>query len=251
MSLAFCAYNLTAGVGNALDAFTRIADHLDLSNERVVVQAGTRRWSRRFPLGRLDVLASIFSGTDDFSFTATRGDDINALNAAMYSNSASYVSYIRTPNRDSMTVYSRQQGDVRDLAERLMCRVPAKYGFGMAWSGSGSFFGYAHGFGDAGSRTGNLLGESETGRWGVVYLQSDPGLFDHGLFRSVYPVNLLTTAHLNRETRGGTVHDLILAHGNWGGITQLADNWFMWWVPLSEINSVREEFAARGLLEDI
>jgi hypothetical protein len=153
-------------------------------------------------------------------------------------------------NRDSMTVFSRQQANLRDFAIRFLRDLPAKYGFGIDWNRPGSFFGFSHGFDDFKSVGGNPLGTSEAGRWGVLYLQSEP-FFHRGYFRDVYPVNLLTTAHLNRETREDTVRDLVLGHKNWGQVTPLVDNWFMWCVPLHEIDKVRREFESRGLLEKI
>ncbi len=150
-----------------------------------------------------------------------------------------------------MTVYSPQHADLRDFAERFIRDVPGKYGFGMDWSGPGCFWGYAHGFDDFKSTGGDLLGESAAGRWGVLYLQSESNLFDQARLRGIYPVNLVTTAYLNRETPDGTLRDLILGHEDWGEISSLADNWFMWCVPWSEVGKVRREFELRGLLENV
>jgi hypothetical protein len=250
MSAAICVYDLTIGVEATLDAFTQIAHHLGLSAERVLINAQGHKWLRRMPIGRSDSIDSFFSELNDFGFTATPGDDIDAVNAAMLLNCASYVSYTRAANRDSLTVFSQQLGEQRDFCERFIRGVPAKYGFGMDWNKPGSFFGYSHGFDDFNSVGGNLLGESDAGRWGVQYLQSDP-FFDKGYFRDIYPVNLLTVAHLNRETGDGAVRDLILGNKDWGEVTPLADDWFMWWVPLDEIEKVRSDFKSRRLLGTI
>lgn len=40
----------------------------------------------------------------------------------------------------------------------------------------------------------------------------------------------------------GTVRDLIQRHGAWGELTALADDWFMWCVPLEAVDAVRREF---------
>jgi hypothetical protein len=247
MSLGFCVYDLTIGIEDALNAFTRIADHLGLSNERVLVGAQGNTWLKPLPLGRLDKIDSLLSGLEEFSFSITTGDPYTAI----LSNSERYLSYARGGNGDRITVFSPQHGDLRDFAERFMRDVPGKYGFGMDWRGPGCFCGYAYGFEDSKSTGGDPFGESAAGRWGVLYLQSESNLFDQARLRGIYPVNLLTTTYLNRETRDGTVRDMILRHKDWGGITPLAENWFMWWVPLSEVEKVRREFESNGLLENI
>ncbi|MGD0193185.1 MAG: hypothetical protein ABSD74_20815 [Rhizomicrobium sp.] len=246
MSLAFCVYNLAIEVVGALNVFTQIADHLGLADQRVMVGALERKWSRRLPLDLSDSTNSLFSAMDNFAFTIAFGDQ----NAAMLRNSAAYVSYMRLAGRDSMSLFSPQQADLRDFAERFMPGLPAKYGFGTDWSRPGSFCGYVHGFEDSRSLGGDHLGQSQAGRWGELF-DSEPAFFDQGRFRDVYSVNLLTSAHLNHKTRDGTVRDLILEHADWGVIRPLADNWFMWWVPPEGIEQARSEFLSRGLLENV
>jgi len=75
-------------------------------------------------------------------------------------------------------------------------------------------------------------------------------MFDHGLIRDIYPVNLFTNTQLDRPTRGGRVRDLILGHKEWGKITKLADNWFLWRVPPGEVDNARDAFEARNLLQN-
>jgi hypothetical protein len=247
MSLAFRVYDLTVDVEGALNAFAQIVDHLGLSKERVLVDGPASERRTQLPIDRLGSINSLFTGMSEFTFSVTSGEPL----AATLENAAPYVCYLRAANHDSITVFSPRQADLRDFAERFMGGVPGKYGFGMDWTRPGSFCGYAIGFDDFNSLGGNLLGESEAGRWGGIYLYGEPTLlFDRGYFRDIYPVNLLTTAHLNRETRDGTVRDLILGHKNWGEVTPLAANWFLWWVPSSEIDNAREGFRSRGLIEN-
>jgi hypothetical protein len=244
MSLAFCIYDLTIDVDGALKVFAQTVDYLGLSNERVDVTAPERSPSTRMPLGLLGSVNALFSGMKEFSFDVISGEPL----AAQLHNAAPYVDYRRVVGRDSLTVFSPQQADLKDFAERFIGGVPGKYGFGMDWNRPGSFAGYAHGFGDYESRGRKLLGPSDAGRWGQLYLQRRSTVFAQPIIRDIYPVNLLTNAQLDRETREGTVRDLILAHEHWGGIARLADNWFMWCVPAGEIGDVRGAFESRGLL---
>ena len=243
MSLAFCVYDLTIGVEGALNAFAQIVDYLGLSNERVWVK-GQKSRPRRLRIDRLEPVDPLFSGMSAFSFAAISGEPLEAT----LHNAAPYVDYMRVVGRDSLTVFSPQLADLREFAESFIGGVPGKYGFGMDWSRPGSFSGYAHGIGDFEATGGDLLGTSDAGRWGNLYLPERSTLFDKPIIRDIYPVNLLTTAHLDRETHDGTVWDLIHGHKDWGDVTPLADNWFMWWVPSSAIDSVREAFRSRGLL---
>lgn len=191
-------------------------------------------------------MGELFSGMYEYSFDVASGD----RNAAALKNCAPYVSYLRAADRDSIIVFSPRQSDLQDFAGRFLRDTPGKYGFGMDWNRPGSFFAYVYGFGDTLSRARTLLDGPEPPGWGELYLQSEPTLFDEGLFRAIYPVNLLTTAHLTRETGSGTAQELILSRADWGGITQLADDWFLWCVPLSEIDYARREFESRGLIQN-
>lgn len=245
MSLAFCIYDLTTDVDATLHAFARIVDGLGLSNERIRVR-GPKVRPRRLRLDRLQPVDPLFSGMKQFSFEAFGGEPLEAT----LHNAAQYVMYKRLVGCDSLIAYSPQQADLRDFAERFLGDVPGKYGFGMDWNRPGSFEGYAYGFEDLQSRGGNFFGQSDAGRWGSLYMPVFDTLFDQPIIRDIYPVNLLTNAQLDLVTHEGTVRDLISAHENWGGVTQLADNWFMWCVPSSEIEGVREIFQSRGLLKN-
>lgn len=246
MSIGFCVYDLTIDVDSALLAFAQIVDYLGLSDERVLVDAPDRSPRTRMPLDRLGSLDSLFSRLKEFSFEVVSGEPLEAT----LHNAAPYVSYSRIVSRDSMTIFSPQQTKLRDFAERFMGEVPGKYGFGMDWDRPGSFYGYCHGFDDFRSMGGKVYGTSDAGRWGRLYLQQYSTVFDEPLIRDIYPVNLVTNAQLDRETREGTVRDLILNHRDWGGITQLADNWFLWCVLPGEIDNVRGAFESRGLLKN-
>jgi hypothetical protein len=243
MSLAFCAYELEIGVEDIIDSFIRIAGHLGLSDKQVAVRNTEEDQWWEVTLDQLDQAKPHFVGETNYALDLAGGD----LNKAQLRNSASYVSYLRTPFGDSMAVLSRQPEDLGKFAEGFMLGLPAKYGFGLDWSRLSSFLGYVHGLEDIHS-LGGFLGESEVGRWGKLQ-KSEPAFFQQGRFRDIYPVNLLTNAHLDRETPDGTVRDLILEHKNWGGITPLAANWFMWQVPSDEIGDVKIRFEAKGLLE--
>jgi hypothetical protein len=245
MPLAFCVYHLTLDVENALQTFAQIAVYLGLSNERVRVSA-EHSPSTRMALDRLRSATSLFSGLKSFSLEAAAG---KPNEATMY-NAAPYISYIGGARPGSMTVFSPQQADLRNFAERFLTDVPGKYGFGIDWNRPGSFCGYANGFNDLRATGGNLRGNSDAGRWGTLYLQKHATVFDQPLIRDIYPVNLLTTAHLDREAGDGTVRDLIREHRAWGKITRLADNWFLWSVPSGEIDAARDAFESRNLLQN-
>jgi hypothetical protein len=246
MSLAFCVYDLTVDVDGALNVFAKIVDHLGLSEERVIVEGPKHSSPTRMPIDRFGPVNSLFSGMRQFSFAVYSGEPLEAT----LHNAAPYVEYSRVVSHDSLTVFSPQQVDLRDFAERFMGGVPGKYGFGMDWNRPGSFAGYAYGIEDFESTGGDFFGTSDAGRWGNLYLPNMSRLFDRPIIRDIYPVNLLTNAQLDRETRDGTVRDLILGHKDWGEVAPLADNWFLWWVPSREIDAVREDFQSRGLLEN-
>lgn len=245
MSLAFSIYHLTVDVDDALQTFAQIADYLGLSDERVRVHA-EHSPTTRMPLARLVSVNSLFSGMTRFTIAVSSGDPIKAT----YYNAAPYINYIRTANLASMTIFSHQPADLQTFAERFLSGLPGKYGFGLNWNRPGSYFGYSQGFEDLRATGGNLTGTSDAGRWGTLFLQKYSTVFDQPLIRDIYPVNLLTTAHLDRDAGDGTVQDLIRQHKEWGKIARLADNWFLWCVPAGEIDVARDVFESRGLLKN-
>jgi hypothetical protein len=246
MSLGFRIYHIVVDVDAALHAFVRIVDRLGLSGERVVVEAPKHIRRKRAAIDRLDSFNTLFSGLDAFSF-----ESISSLSVdPVASNDAPHVTYRRGHGRDQMTIFSPEQANLCDFAKRFLCDIPGKYGFGMDWNRPGSFYGYTAGIEDFESAGRTFFGTSDAGRWGTLYLQNYSTVFDEPLIRDIYPVNLLTTAHLDREAGDGTVRDLILAHREWGGINKLADDWFLWCVPAGEIDAARDAFEARGLLKN-
>ncbi|HEX4158049.1 MAG TPA: hypothetical protein VHY79_06210 [Rhizomicrobium sp.] len=46
------------------------------------------------------------------------------------------------------------------------------------------------------------------------------------------------------------MRDLVREHKEWGKITELADNWFLWCVPPGEIDAARDAFESRNLLQN-
>ncbi|HEY3639295.1 MAG TPA: hypothetical protein VGK90_14195 [Rhizomicrobium sp.] len=245
MALAFCVYHLTADVEAALQTFAQIVDYLGLSGERVRVKA-EHSPGTRMALDRLGSANSLFSGMKKFIFEVASGNSLKAT----HNNAAPYIIYQRTAELDTMTIFSPQHTDLRSFAETFLGGVPGKYGFGIDWNMPGSFFGYAQGFEDLRSTGGDLMGESDAGGWGQFYLQNYTTAFNEPIIRDIYPVNLLTTAHLDREAGDVTVRDLISEHKEWGKITKLADNWFLWCVPSGEIDAARDAFQSRELLKN-
>jgi len=245
MALAFCVYHLTADVETALQTFAQIADFIGLSGEPVQISS-EHTPSRRMALDRLGSVNSQFSGLKSFSLEVSSGDSIKATQL----NAAPYIICVWGAHRGTMTVFSPQQTGLGNFAQRFLCSAPGKYGFGIDWTGPGSFCGYANGFGDLRASGGSLTGTSDAGRWGQLYLWNYSTIFDEPLIRDIYPVNLLTEAHLEREAGDGTVRDLIREHKEWGGMTKLADDWFLWCVPAGEIDAARDAFEARGLLRN-
>jgi hypothetical protein len=244
MSLGFRIYHLLVEVDVALHAFVQIADHLGLSGERVVVEAPKHIRRKRSHMDRLGSFNSLFSGLNAFSFEAISGGRLEDSG----SNVVSHVTYLRAAGLDTMTIFTPEQEDLCDFAKRFLRDIPGKYGFGMDWNRPGSFYGYTAGIEDTASAGGIINGTSDAGRWGELYLQNYSTVFDKPLIRDIYPVNLLTNAHLDRDVGGGTVRALISGHAEWGQVTELADNWFMWCVPPNEIENARDAFEARNLL---
>jgi hypothetical protein len=245
MSLAFCVYDLIIDVDGALDTFARIVDFLGLSGKRVRVRAEKKRLPR-IRLDQLESLNQLFSEVKSFSFEVVSGEPLETT----LHNEGQYVSYTRVVERDTLMVFSPERTDFFDFAERFMGGAPGKYGFGMNWTKPGSFYGYCKGFEDFRSMGNKIDGESDAGRWGELFLPWRSTLFERPIIRDIYPVNLLTNAHLDRKADDGTVRDLIGGHKEWGGITKLVDDWFMWCVPASEIDAARDAFESRGLLKN-
>jgi hypothetical protein len=246
MSLGFCIYHMVVDVDTALNAFVKIVDRLGLSGERVVVEAPKRIRRKRMAIDRLESFNSIFSELDAFSF-----ESISSLSPdAVASNDAPHVTYRRGTGLDQMMIFSPEQADLCNFAKQFLRDIPGKYGFGMDWNRPGSFFGYTAGIDDFESLGRRFFGISDAGRWGTLYLQNYSTVFDEPIIRDIYPVNLLTTAHLDREACDGTVRDLVREHKEWGEITKLAEDWFLWCVPASEIDAARNAFESRGLLKN-
>lgn len=94
----------------------------------------------------------------------------------------------------------------------------------------------------------------ETNLWRLERLdmiaQNKPAPFRHleGLLRDIYPINILTTPHLQREISGQKLRDWIENGAGRGYLQKIADHVSVWVLPPRNLPTVRNALARAGLL---
>lgn len=88
--------------------------------------------------------------------------------------------------------------------------------------------------------------EERIAEWHRSYFR--PERYHLGKLRDIYPMNLLSEAHLNQIVFGKTLKDWIESSPEHGELNPLTDILWEWWVPGEKISSVREALRSTGLL---
>ncbi|MEN8237136.1 MAG: hypothetical protein ABFQ95_06310 [Pseudomonadota bacterium] len=89
--------------------------------------------------------------------------------------------------------------------------------------------------------------EREITKWGNEFSYSD-GTYKAGDLRDIYPLNILTQPHLDRDVYGQSLKDWIESSPEHGDLKKLTDTLWSWWVPKEKIQSVREELSNTGII---
>ncbi|EKE08990.1 MAG: hypothetical protein ACD_16C00227G0010 [uncultured bacterium] len=88
--------------------------------------------------------------------------------------------------------------------------------------------------------------EKRIAEWHRRYFR--PWRYHLGQLRDVYPMNLLSDAHLKEPVFGKTLKEWIESSPNHGELKPLTDILWEWWVPENKISAVREELRPTGLI---
>lgn len=84
------------------------------------------------------------------------------------------------------------------------------------------------------------------GEWWRAYFLG--GNYRLGLLRDIYPMNLLSEAHLREPVLGTTLKDWIESSPQYGELKALTPNLWSWSLSAEEIDQVREALRPTGLL---
>ncbi len=85
------------------------------------------------------------------------------------------------------------------------------------------------------------------GEWWRTYFFENGG-YVLGHLRDIYPMNLLSDAHLSQPIFGTTLKEWVSSSPHHGELKPLTEILWEWWVPEEKIDSVREALRPTGLL---
>lgn len=83
--------------------------------------------------------------------------------------------------------------------------------------------------------------------WGNEYPMDD-GIYQTGDLRDIYPLNILSDAHLKRSVNGYPFEEWIKAVPQRGNLDQISDTLWTWWIEPDHIPAVREALAPSGMI---
>jgi hypothetical protein len=160
-----------------------------------------------------------------------------------------YMSLTSGKKKNVLLIYSAEQpeSDATPLAKALLPHASGRYGFALAWSGPGSFWAYAFGileFSDAKVRREEF---GEPGAWGILF-RDGARLITKGLFRDVYPINIITNKHLSHAVDNVLLRDLIGSNSGYGTIGGSTGECHLWLVPRTDLQRIRSALDRAGLL---
>lgn len=145
---------------------------------------------------------------------------------------------------DDILKFSRES--LEKLVKDISAYFRAKYGYAYQreFTKGPSFYPFGVIGGNA-----KLSDEEEDAitKWGIEYGGSK-GSYHRGQLRDIYPMNLLSEAHLNHPILGTTLQKWIASSPDHGELKPLTDLLWEWWVPEPLIDSVREALRATGIV---
>ena len=83
-------------------------------------------------------------------------------------------------------------------------------------------------------------------RWGKVYRSN--GIYKTGDMRDIYPINIISSKHLNRDVGGQTLGEWIDCKHVRGKLVQLDKDLWSWHVEFDDIENVRESLRDTGII---
>jgi len=141
----------------------------------------------------------------------------------------------------------------KEYVERLICELmkDSKANYGIVFQRD---FSKGPGLYAAGIATGlddrikeQREEEEKTAKWWREYTFSD-SKYKLGQLRDIYPMNLLSEAHLKESVFGKTLQEWIESSPKHGELKPLTDILWEWWIPEEKIASVREALLPTGLV---
>ncbi len=93
----------------------------------------------------------------------------------------------------------------------------------------------------------HAIEEDRIAKWHNTYSYEDGG-YHLGQLRDIYPMNLLSEAHLKETVFGKSLKEWIGSSSEHGELKPLTDILWEWWVPPNKISAVRDELLPSGLI---
>ncbi len=115
--------------------------------------------------------------------------------------------------------------------QRLFKQGPSFYPFGII----------------GGDNLRNKEEEAKLIKWNNEYVMSD-GSYKTGDLRDIYPLNILSEAHLKRTINGHPFKEWIEATPQRGTLERITDTLWTWWVEPDQIDSIRKALAPSGII---
>jgi len=92
----------------------------------------------------------------------------------------------------------------------------------------------------------HAIEEDRIAEWHRRYFR--PWRYHLGQLRDIYPMNLLSEAHLKETVFGKSLKEWIGSSSEHGELKPLTDILWEWWVPPNKISAVRDELLPSGLI---